>query len=115
MKRIKGVISLSVIFIWLACDQSNEMNPYPASIPSCLHHVLDSIRCSTFNFQLYELDTRQGKMYHLKNSSLADEKEWVYDVNCNAICYVDCICIPPAKFCEPWVFEGGVTLIWKSK
>ena len=27
-------------------------------------------------------------MYHLKSQQLADEKEWVYDVNCNTFWYV---------------------------
>ena len=101
------LLIFTLIFVFIGCSDENS------SFISCIQDDIN--RQSTFKLKLYEINSPNGKLYHLENNSLADNGEYIYDEKCNIICVTDCECEPTGIYlCPDWIFTSPRKAIWQN-
>ena len=80
MKTISNFIGLCLFSLLFSCNSDDNMD---IPFPSCMIEKINQYQLKNQKLKLVEIDMDGTKYYWLKNESLADEIENVYDASCN--------------------------------
>ena len=112
MKTISNFIGLCLFSLLFSCKPDDTMD---IPFPSCMIAKINQYQLKNQKLKLVEIDQDGTKYYWLKNESLADEIENVYDASCNFFCFTDCECEPTGDHCDSALFNWPKKVVWESK